>query len=79
VRIEIVGRLSWVQRICLAFWKAIVGDVAGPMLVVSYRKDYFGNYWAACMQEGMRTLHQWTKGEIELFAAFTSKVNSCTY
>jgi hypothetical protein len=62
MRIEIVRRLSPLQRVCLAMWKAIIGDVAGPMLVVSYRKLYFGN-----------------KGEIELFAAFTSSVNSCNY
>lgn len=79
MRIEIADRLSRIQKICLAFWKAIIGDVPGPMLVVSYRKDFFGKYWAPCMQEGMRTLRHWTKGEIELFAAFTSKVNSCNY
>ena len=56
-----------------------IGDVAGPMLVVSYRKRYFGNNWAHCMQEGMRSLRHWSKGEIELFAAFTSSVNSCNY
>ena len=79
MRIEIVRRLSPLQRVCLAMWKAIIGDVAGPMLVVSYRKRYFGNNWAHCMQEGMRSLRHWSKGEIELFAAFTSSVNSCNY
>lgn len=79
MRIEISERLSRVQRICLALWKSIIGDVPGPMPVVSYRKRYFGDYWARCMQEGMRSLHHWEKGEIELFAAFTSKVNSCGY
>ncbi len=79
MRIEFAKRLSRVQRISLTFWKAVIGEVAGPMLVVSYRKDFFGNFWAPCMQEGMRSLRHWSKGEIELFAAFTSKVNSCNY
>jgi hypothetical protein len=79
MRIQIERRLSPVQRALLAVWKLLIGRVPGPMLVVSYRKRYFGNYWASCMQEGMRAARYWNRGEIELFAAFTSKVNSCTY
>jgi len=79
VRIPFSERLSPIQKLGLAFWKAVIGDVPGPMLVVSYRKKFFGDYWAACMQEGMRGARHWTKGEVELFAAFTSRVNSCAY
>ncbi len=79
MRISIERRLGWFQRVALRVWKGVIGDVPGPMLVVSYRKRFFGNQWAPCMQQGMRAFRHWTKGEVELFAAFTSKVNSCNY
>lgn len=79
MRIAIERRLAPLQRILLWCWKTFVGEVPGPMLVVSYRKRFFGNQWAACMQEGLRRGRHWSRGELELFAAFTSKVNSCGY
>ncbi len=79
MRIPFRKRLGRIQKLSLAFWNAIIGDIPGPMLVVSYRKEFFGDYWAPCMQEGMRRARHWTRGEVELFAAFTSRVNSCAY
>lgn len=50
-----------------------------PMLVMSYRRDLFGKYIARCFQEGMREATEWSVGEVELFAAFVSRLNECRY
>jgi uncharacterized peroxidase-related enzyme len=55
------------------------GQVPGPILVLSYRRELFGKYLAACFQEGMRAAREWSVGEVELFAAFVSKLNACQY
>jgi len=55
------------------------GMVPGPMLVLSYRRELCGQYLAACYQEGMRRASEWSVGEVELFAAFVSRLNACRY
>ncbi len=55
------------------------GMVPGPMLVLSYRRELCGQYLAACYQEGMRHASEWSVGEVELFAAFVSRLNACRY
>ncbi len=51
----------------------------GPILVLSYRRELFGKYIAQCFQEGMREPTEWSVGEVELFAAFVSRLNKCEY
>lgn len=67
------------QKLALKLIKATMGCIPGPILVMSYRRELFGKYFNACIQEGMREASAWRKGEVELFAAFTSKVNECRY
>jgi hypothetical protein len=55
------------------------GQVAGTILVLSYRRELFGEHIAPCFREGMRQAREWSLGEIELFAAFVSRLNSCQY
>ena len=55
------------------------GKVPGPILTMSYRPKLVGKYLAACYQEGMRGGTAWSLGEVELFAAFVSKLNECQY
>ena len=55
------------------------GQVPGPMLVMSYRREFFGQYLAACIQEALRGSKNWSVGEVELFAAFVSRLNACQY
>jgi hypothetical protein len=55
------------------------GKVPGPILVLSYRRESCGKYLAACYQEGMRKATEWSLGEVELFAAFVSRLNECKY
>jgi hypothetical protein len=67
------------QKIPLALMKAMYGVVPGPVAVMSYRRDLFGKYLADCCQEGMRGGSEWQPAEVELMAAFVSKLNDCRY
>lgn len=68
------------QRLILRLIRVISGGhVAEPILVMSYRRELFGQHLAACFREGMRQAHEWTVGEVELFAAFVSRLNECKY
>ena len=64
----------------LRIFKVISGGLApGPILALSYRRELCGKYLAACYQEGLREATEWSVGEVELFAAFVSKLNACRY
>jgi hypothetical protein len=68
------------QKVILSFIRTVSGGhVAGPVLVMSYRRELFGKYFAACFQEAMRGAKEWSLGEVELFAAFVSQLNECRY
>ena len=55
------------------------GGIPGPMAVLTYKRELFGKYMAPAYQEGMIEATQWTRGEMELFAAFVSRLNRCKY
>ncbi len=68
------------QKIALALIRAgSGGHVPGPIAVMSYRRELFGKYIAGCYQEAMRGATEWSVGEVELFAAFVSRLNECKY
>ena len=67
------------QKILLRLIKLYSRDLPGPVLTLSYKRKLFGQPFAACLQEGMRGAKEWSIGEIELFAAFVSKLNACQY
>ena len=68
------------QRAILNFIQFMSADfVPGPILVMSYRRELFGQYLAQCFQEAMRGAKAWSVGEVEIFAAFVSKLNECRY
>jgi hypothetical protein len=46
---------------------------------MSYRRDHFGKWMAAAVQDAMRNQTEWSNFETELFAAFVSKLNRCEY
>ncbi|MGH7490993.1 MAG: hypothetical protein ACREOO_01225 [bacterium] len=46
---------------------------------MSYRRELFGQHLATCFREGMRQAREWSVGEVELFAAFVSRLNECEY
>lgn len=57
----------------------VLGLDPGPISTVSYRREFFGRPFVACMGEAMRGSRHWQRGELELFAAFVSKLNRCAY
>jgi hypothetical protein len=79
MRLPLEQHLRPLQKLLLRVFKATLGSAPGPVLVASYNKPFFGDGWARCMKEGMRSATEWSVGEIELFAAFVSRVNSCAY
>ena len=67
------------QKIGLKVIDKLMGGVPGPIAVFSYRRELFGKPFSDCIHTGMRKASAWNKSELELFAAFTSKLNACNY
>ena len=44
-----------------------------------YRREFFGKPNGVVVQRVMRGPSEWTVGERELFAAFTSRLNQCPF
>jgi len=78
VRLDLASLLSPVQRLSYFFVRLATGGHSGAVLMVSAGKP-FGGLWTRCMDEGMRQARHWSRGEIELFAAFVSKLNACGF
>ena len=70
------GRL---QRLQLALMRPLAGRALAPVLMMSYRRNFFGKYFARCVQEGLRGAREWSVGEVEIFAAFVSSLNRCRF
>jgi hypothetical protein len=79
MRLPLEEMLSPAQKLSGWVYRKTLGAIPGPILVVSYGKKHFGNRWTACMQEGMRKARHWSTGELELFAAFVSRLNGCPF
>ncbi len=79
MRIPFEKRLRPVQKAFAAIVRALVGQVPGPIQVMSYRKDLFGLQMNKCFQEAMRGPSPWSAGERELMAAVASKAQQCQY
>lgn len=44
-----------------------------------YRPEFYGAPYSTLLQDIMREPSDWTVGERELFAAFTSRLNQCPF
>lgn len=53
-----------------------VPDVIRTLL---YRRDFFGDGFSEMVQASLRGDNEWTVGERELFASFTSKLEACHF
>ena len=67
------------QKLQLALMRVATGSVPGPIAVMSYRREWMGKRYAALTQRVMRAAREWTIAEVELFAAFVSKQNQCSF
>lgn len=47
--------------------------------LVTYRPEFLGSHINALTQEVMRGPSEWSVGDRELFAAFVSKLNKCSF
>ena len=70
---------GFLQKLCFLVMRAMAGSVPGPILALSYRRDFCGKYLARCYQQGLRQAREWSVSEIELFAAFVSSLNRCRF
>jgi hypothetical protein len=51
----------------------------GVVKTLLYRPDLFGTPFSEVLHEAMRGPSDWSPGERELFAAFTSLLNQCPF
>ena len=51
----------------------------GVVKTIYYRPELFGRPFSDALDEAMRGPSEWSAGERELFAAFTSLLNHCPF
>ena len=49
------------------------------LTVMMHRSEFFGGPYAVLLHDVMRGPSDWSAGERELFAAFTSRLNQCPF
>jgi hypothetical protein len=80
MRLAVLERpVGLLQRVRFAILRAIMGQVPGPFLALSYKRKLAGKHLARCYQQGLREAREWPVGEIEIFAAFVSHLNQCRF
>lgn len=52
------------------------GDIIKTML---YRPEFFGRPYSSLVDDALRGPSNWSAGERELLAAFTSRLNECQF
>ena len=73
-------RHSLKQKLKLALIRVLGGRrVPDVVKTLMYRPEFFGRAQCEWTQAVMRGPSDWSIGERELFAAFTSKLNQCVF
>jgi hypothetical protein len=54
-------------------------EPSGVLKTLYYRPELFGEPFSAVLDDVMRGPSDWSPGERELFAAFTSRLNQCPF
>lgn len=67
------------HRLLMAAMRLGVGDVPDVVRTLLYRGDLFGRPYAALTHAVMRGPSAWSVGARELFAAFVSRQNKCSF
>jgi hypothetical protein len=65
-----------IHQIDLIMQNMQVSDISR---VLAYRAEFFGSAYSTCLQDVLRGPSEWSVGERELFAAFTSYQNQCQF
>lgn len=80
MRLESLKRpMHFRQRVRYALANLWGRRIPGPILALSYRRNACGRHLARCVHEALRGAREWSVGEIEIFAAFVSKLNHCEF
>lgn len=69
----------WIKLFFIALRKKYRSTVPDVLRALFYRKTFFGKPYSAWTQESLRGPSEWSVGERELMAAFTSRLNECQY
>lgn len=69
----------WFMRFILAMAKRRIGTYPAPPLTLSYRPKFFHRKLAGYILRGMHGSGGWSKGDVEMFAAFVSNLNTCHF
>jgi hypothetical protein len=70
----------WPNRLFLRLiGKLAKMDPPDVVRTMTYRPGFFGGPFSAVLQSVMRSRSEWTVGERELFAAYTSYLNLCPF
>ena len=54
-------------------------EALGVIKTLMYRPELFGLPFSTTLEQAMRGPSEWSPGERELFAAFTSRLNQCLF
>ena len=70
----------WPNRLLLRLVEKVARTrLPDVVRTVSYRSGFFGGRYSALVQPLMRGPSEWTVGERELLAAYTSYLNQCPF
>ncbi|NOQ72700.1 MAG: hypothetical protein GQ574_11890 [Crocinitomix sp.] len=70
---------SFLQKVQIKIITKIIGQTPSPILVLSYKKKFFGKHYTPWLQNSLRKTNHWTIGEVELMGVYISKSNGCEY
>ena len=76
-KVETNHRLKY--RLVLGAIGVVTGRAPDVIRVTMYRPELFGTAYGELLQAALRGPSDWSVGERELFAAFTSAVNECEF
>jgi hypothetical protein len=81
MRLEIVdsGHASTEAAILETIRERSGHEPLGVVKTLFYRPELFGRPFSAALDQVMRGSSEWSAGERELFAAFTSLLNQCPF
>ncbi|NIP27891.1 MAG: hypothetical protein GWO38_29765 [Phycisphaerae bacterium] len=81
MRLEILDNgHSRIQKVFLSIIRKMMGGfVPGPIMIQSYRPNFFGKPYNETVDAALRKSEYWTKTEVELLAAFISRQNQCQF
>lgn len=70
---------TFFQKLQLKIIKLMMGEITGPISVLSYNRNFFGKHYTIWLQNSMRNMKHWTIRDVELMGAFVSKNNECAF